>query len=211
VLDLSAIYAALETGDDRGRAGYHPAMMVPDGANKGSFVQAYNVQIAVDAHAQVIVAADVTQQANDKQQLEPMAMAIVASVGMLADVTSADAGYFCEKAIEAVGAMGTELLVPPYRQKHDEARIEEMGAPAADASLSDRMRHKLRTKAGRQLYRMRKAIVEPVFGQIKSGRGLARVVTRGLENVRSEFLFIAMTHNLLKLFRSGTTTALATA
>jgi hypothetical protein len=67
--------------------------------------------------------------------------------------------------------------------------------------MTERMRAKLRTDAGRALYRMRKAIVEPVFGQIKAVRGIRRFVVRGLANVRAEFLFIALTHNVLKLFR----------
>ena len=183
--------------------------IMPDGANKGSFKQAYNAQIAVDAHRQIIVAVAVTQQANDKQQLEPMAQSIVENVGKLADVTSADAGYFSEKATEAVSAMGTFLLVPPHRQKHGEVEPEAHGEPDSNATASERMRHTLRTEEGRALYRMRKAIVEPVFGQIKSVRGLDRFVTRGIDNVRPEFLFIAMTHNLLKLFRFGGSQALA--
>jgi len=175
--------------------------IMPDGANKGSFVQGYNAQIAVDAEAQVIVAAEVTQQANDKQQLEPMAQAIVASVGRLAEVTSADAGYFSEQAIERVEVMGTELLVPPNRQKHG------AGAPEATepgvSSRTEPMRQKLRTPRAQALYRMRKAIVEPVFGQIKGARGIRRFALRGLEMARAEWRFIAMTHNLLKLFRHG--------
>ena len=174
--------------------------IMPDGANKGSFIQAYNAQIAVDAAAQIIVAAEVTQQANDKQQLEPMAKAIVASAGQLAEVTSADAGYFGEEAIERVEAMGTELLVPPNRQKHGAITLDAKD-PGEGASFTERMRHKLRTEAASALYRMRKAIVEPVFGQIKGARGLRRFALRGLALVRAEWRFIAMTHNLLKLFR----------
>jgi transposase len=180
--------------------------IMPDGANKGSFLQGYNAQIAVDAEAQIIVAAEVTQQTNDKQQLEPMAKAIVASVGRLADVTSADAGYFSEEAIERVQSMGTELLVPPNRQKHGESCAEpfESSAPFPDSpSSTERMRQRLRTAVAIALYRMRKAIVEPVFGQIKGVRGLRRFALRGLVLVRAEWRFIAMTHNLLKLFRHG--------
>jgi hypothetical protein len=95
--------------------------------------------------------------------------------------------------------METLLLVPPQRQKHGEVEPEAHGEAAPNATASERMRHTLRTEAGRALYRTRKA----VFGQIKSVRGLDRFVTRGLDNVRPEFLFIAMTHNLLKLFRFG--------
>jgi len=176
--------------------------IMPDGANKGSFVQGYNAQIAVDAEAQIIVAAEVTQQANDKQQLEPMAQAIVASVGRLAEVTSADAGYFSEEAIERVESMGTELLVPPNRQKHG-ASASEATEPGAGSSRTEPMRQKLRTPWAQALYRMRKAIVEPVFGQIKDARGIRRLMLRGLEMARAEWRFIAMTHNLLKLFRHG--------
>ena len=177
--------------------------IMPDGANKGSFVQGYNAQIAVDAHAQIIVAADVTQAPNDKQQLEPMAQLVRRNVGKLADVTSADAGYFAEPAIERVSAMGTELLVPPQRQKHGQDATEPIAPPEANASVTERMRYRLQSEAGRALYKMRKAIVEPVFGQIKAVRGLRRFAVRGLENVRAEFLLMALTHNLLKLFRAA--------
>jgi transposase len=178
--------------------------IMPDGANKGSFVQGYNAQIAVDGEFQIIVAAEVTQQANDKQQLEPMANAIVASVGQLAEVTSADAGYFSEQAIERVQAMGTELLVPPNRQKHGESpagAVDSSAPVSGSTSFTESMRQKLRTAEASALYRMRKAIVEPVFGQIKGVRGLRRFALRGLALVRAEWRFIAMTHNLLKLFR----------
>jgi transposase len=175
--------------------------IMPDGANKGSFVQGYNAQIAVDAHAQIIVAAEVTQTPNDKQQLEPMAESVKRNVGKLANVTSADAGYFGERAIERVAAMGTELLVPPARQKHGQNAPEPSATTEPAITTSERMRSKIRSEAGQALYKMRKAIVEPVFGQIKAARGLRRFCVRGLENVRAEFLLIALTHNLLKLFR----------
>ena len=179
--------------------------IMPDGANKGAFVQAYNAQIAVDAHAQIIVAVDLTQQTNDKRQLEPMAQQIVRNVERLADTTSADAGYFSERAIEAVEAMGTNLLVPPDRQKHG---ATDAAAPVAGpATTIARMRAKLRTAEAHALYRMRKAIVEPVFGQIKAGRGLRRFLLRGVDNARREFSLIAWTHNLLKLFRASATLA----
>ena len=172
---------------------------------RDGFIRAYNAQAAVDADAQIIVAAEVTQQTNDKQQLEPMAKAIVASVGRLADVTSADAGYFSEEAIERMQAMGTELLVPPNRQKHGDAEAErvESSGISDSPSLTERMRQKLRTAVAIALYRMRKAIVEPVFGQIKGVRGLRRFSLRGHALVRAEWRFMAMTHNLLKLFRHG--------
>jgi transposase len=169
--------------------------IMPDGAHKA--------QIAVDAEAQIIVAFDVTQQANDKLQLVPMAERILENVGRLADVTSADAGYFSEAAIADPSLASTNLLVPPHRDKHG-VPSPEQPIPGPEPSVAERMRHKLSTAAAKALYRMRKAIVEPVFGQIKETRGFRRFLLRGLEQVRAEFALIALTHNMLKLFRSGT-------
>ncbi len=181
--------------------------IMPDGAHKGSFVQAYNAQIAVDDGAQIIVAYDVTQQTNDKKQLVPMAAHVVAALGQLAVVTSADAGYFSEAAVDDPSLASTFLLVPPNRQKHGTPSTPPIAPPGPEASATERMRHTLDDVKGRALYRMRKAIVEPVFGQIKEARGFRRFLLRGVEAVRDEFGFIALTHNLLKLFRSRTTIA----
>ena len=175
--------------------------IMPDGANKGAFVQGYNVQIAVDAEAQIIVAADVVQAPNDARQLVPMAEAIVDNVGTLAQTTSADAGYFSKENVEHPALATTNLLVPPSRLKHGEA--PRPGSDDPLASPADRMRYKLASDEGRALYKMRKAIVEPVFGQLKAARGLRQFLLRGLEAVRGEFALMALTHNLLKLFRSG--------
>lgn len=181
--------------------------IMPDGANKGAFIQGYNAQIAVDAEAQVIVAADLSQSPNDKQQLVPMAQAIENNVGTMAQTTSADAGYFSEAALAHSALEGTNLLVPPHRLKHG-AELQP-GSPDRDASPADRMRHQLATQEGRELYRMRKAIVEPVFGQIKEARGLRGLLLRGFTAARAEFQLISLTHNLLKLFRSERRSALA--
>jgi transposase len=183
--------------------------IMPDGAHKGAFVQGYNAQIAVDAEAQVIVACDITQQANDKRQLVPMSAQILENVGQLATVTSADAGYFSEAAALHPSLASTQLLVPPNREKHGTPPTEPGLPPGPEASATERMRYALGTASGRALYRMRKAIVEPVFGQIKEARGFRRFLLRGVEAVRAEFTFIALTHNLLKLFRSGRSAAMA--
>lgn len=178
--------------------------IMPDGANKGSFLQGYNAQIAVDSEAQVIVAAELTQETNDKRQLVPMAKMIVENAGRLADTTSADAGYFSEEAVEAEALAGTLLLVPPNRQKHGAQPDDGAGPEAARVSeATARMRERLKSEEGAALYKMRKAIVEPVFGQVKSVRGLDRFSLRGFANARCEWLLIAATHNLLKLFRHG--------
>lgn len=182
--------------------------IMPDGASKGAFIQAYNAQIAVDATAQIIVAALVVQAANDVQQLVPMASLIAANVGRLADTTSADAGYFSAQSVEHAAFAPTNLLVPPPPQKT--ANVPVATAPLGEgASAATRMRDKLAGDAERTLYKQRKAIVEPVFGQIKEVRGFRRLLLRGLHTARAEFNFIALTHNLLKLFRAGACPAVA--
>lgn len=174
---------------------------MPDSAHKGAFVQGYNAQIAVDAEAQIIVALDVTQQTNDRKQLVPMAKKIVANCGQLAQNTSADNGYFSEQAVNDPQLSSTELLVPPGRERVSTSAPST--EPAPDAPAKEQMRYKLASPKGRALYKMRKAIVEPVFGQIKEARGFRRFSLRGLDQVHAEFSLIALTHNLLKLFRAG--------
>ena len=109
--------------------------------------------------------------------------------------------YFSEEAVKHPSLAPTNLLVPPSRQKHGKALAQ--GSDEPTASVADRMRSKLAGVEGRALYKMRKAIVEPVFGQIKAVRGLRQFLMRGLEAARGELALIALTHNLLKLFRSG--------
>ena len=141
------------------------------------------------------------QAANDVQQLVPMAEAIVKSVGRRADTTSAESGYFSAQNVEHPSLAQTNLLVPPPPQKKTTAPA----APAlqGSASAAVQMREKLAETEGHALYKRRKAIVEPVFGQIKDARGFRRFLLRGLAAVSAEFNFIALTHNLLKLFRFG--------
>ena len=101
---------------------------------------------------------------------------------------------------------GIDLHVATGKQKHgepSEAEDEDARESSAEAGLLEQMKQKLKTEAGRALYRMRKAIVEPVFGQIKEWRGFRRFLLRGLQKVRAEWKLICLTHNLLKLFRSG--------
>ena len=182
---------------------------MPDGANKGAFVQGYNAQIAVDDANQIILAALITQTSNDVRQLVPMAEEIRANVGELATTTSADAGYFSAQNVEHPALANTNLLIPPERQRHGATPTLE---PLADnATPAQRMRHKLSQPEGRAAYKMRKAIVEPVFGQIKEARGIRRLLLRGVEAARGEFILIALTHNLLKLFRYGARPALLSA
>ena len=178
--------------------------IMKDGATK-SFVQAYNAQAAVDGKAQVIVAAAVTQEANDKQQLVPMLTQVVVNCDGSPAVASADSGYFSETAVSAPGLAAIDLHVAPDRQKHGDGPPASAAPPPApaDETVIAAMRAKLQSAAGHATYALRKAIVEPVFGQIKDGRGFRRFSFRGRSLVEAEWLLICLTHNLLKLFRAG--------
>ena len=183
-------------------------------SNKG-FDYSYNAQAVVDAEDQIIVAAEVTNQANDKQQGVPMARAALdnlAAAGIeqpkAADGTrtpipnTADTGYFSEQAVEELENMGMDPHFATGRQKHHEAGILPVaGEPSVEASAKEKMQHKLRSAAGKLLYAARKHIVEPVFGQIKSARGIRKFLLRGLKKVPAEWQLICLTHNLLKIWR----------
>jgi transposase len=160
-----------------------------DGATKG-FVQGYNAQAAVDEKSQVIVAAAVTQQTNDKLQFVPMLEQVRKNLGVLPAKASADSGYFSEGNVTTAEVKGVDCYIPPEKHVQKQA-------------IAKSMRDKLDSEQGRTVYRMRKAIVEPVFGQIKDGRGFRRFSFRGLTKVAAEWDLICLTHNLLKLFRAG--------
>jgi transposase len=177
--------------------------IMPDGANKGRFVQGYNAQAAVDSEVQVIVAADLVQATNDKQQLAPMVKQTATNLGAKPAAVSADAGYWSEANVTDERVTGIDLYVATGRKK-DDKKVEPVSeSPPENVSEKEKMASKLRTGAGQAVYKMRKAIVEPVFGQIKEARGIRRFSMRGLGKVRAEWQLICLTHNLLKLHRSG--------
>ena len=172
-----------------------------DGATK-SFEQSYNCQAAVDSQAQVIVAAQVTQQANDKQQVKPLIEQMKGNLGGRTPAElSADAGYFSEDNVAYIEGQKIEPFVATGRQKHEAS--PEPSVPIAAATVKERMAAKLQTPIGKKVYSKRKETVEPVFGQIKEARGLRRFLLRGLDSVQAEWRLMCATHNLLKLFRSG--------
>jgi transposase len=170
-----------------------------------------NAQASVDAAHQIILACDVTAASNDKQQAEPMAqltMALLeqAGIAMPKDATGAgqkipatyDSGYYSAAAVAAVEQVGFDPYIATGRQRHQAPEAEVTEPPA---TAQERMAAKVRTPAGRALYARRKVIVEPVFGQIKEGRGFRRFLLRGLDNIRGEWRMVCLTHNLLKLWR----------
>ena len=175
--------------------------IMPAPGAKGSVIQGYNCQAAVDAKAQIIVAAEVTDEANDKQQAQPLLTQVLVNTGQVPRTVSMDAGYFSEATVEMVATLGGAPLIPPDRQRHGRAvPAAPRGRRPVGLSVADRMRRTLRTKRGRRLYARRKAIVEPVFGQIKQGRGFRQFLLRGMRKVRGEWALICTTHNVLKLW-----------
>jgi transposase len=167
----------------------------------GSYLQGYNCQVAVDSDHQVIVAVGVSNQPPDVEHLEPMLERILASTGELPDVMTMDAGFWSEGNAKACADQGIEAYIATGRLPHGQPPPPQRGPLPKDADARTRMARKLRSKKGSRIYAQRKAIVEPVNGQIKEGRGLRRFLLRGLEKVDCEWHLIAATHNLLKLFR----------
>ena len=171
-------------------------MKEPDG-----FVQAYNVQIAVEPVLQLIVGQAVTQQHNDKKQLLPMIEKVQQQSGQRVSEVLADSGYCSEENLGAAQKK-VDLYVATDKQKHHHVPPPCPRGPIPKSATSvERMKRKLMTKAGRTIYALRKTTVEPVFGQIKEARGFRRFLLRGYEKVQSEWALVCATHNLLKLYR----------
>ena len=163
-------------------------------------VQSYNAQAAVDSEAQVVVAAEVTREVNDKRQLLPMVQSVHEHVGQLPNVVTADSGYWDATALADDSLKGVEVLVAPDR--HIGKKEAELAANAPRGKTAVEMRARLQSEEGQELYKIRKSTVEPVFGQIKESRGFRRFRLRGLMQVSAEWKLICLTHNLLKLYRA---------
>ncbi len=175
------------------------------------YVQGYNAQAAV-TEEQIIVAAEVTQEANDKKQLHPMiekTAGNLQSTGVEEKVGTAlaDAGYWSEANVEEADTNGPDLLIATTKDWKQRKAAREGPPPRGripeDISVRERMDRKLMTKRGRATYKKRSRTVEPVFGQIKDARGAGRFLLRGLDGASGEWKLLCGTHNLLKLWRSG--------
>jgi transposase len=165
-------------------------------------VQGYNCQIAVEENFQLIVGQAVTQKANDKEQLEPMVEAIQEQARQKPGEVLADSGYCSEANFKYLARRHIDGYVATERQKHGSRGAAcKRGPLPKGANAVERMRRKLQTQVGRRTYAMRKAIVEPVFGQIKQARGFRQFLLRGLEKVQREWALVCLTHNVLKLHR----------
>ena len=128
----------------------------------------------------------------------------ISNTGVMPREVSADAGYYSAKAVDELYALGVDPFVAPEQTRH--GRVvppAPRGRIPRQLSPRDRMRRKLQTRRGRQRYALRMATVEPVFGQIKAGRGFRQFLLRGLDKVNGEWSLICTGHNLLKLFRCG--------
>jgi transposase len=168
--------------------------------DRDGFVQAYNAQIAVEGVCQLIVGQAVTQEVNDKRQLLPMIETVIEQAGEVPGEVLADSGYCSEANLESLRDQAIDAYIAPDRLKHDAAPPPSRGRLPKGATLVDRMRRKVRTKRGADVYRWRKAIVEPVFGQIKHGRGFRQFLLRGFDKVRGEWSLLCLTHNILKCY-----------
>jgi transposase len=191
-----------------------PDAQIMKRSNKG-FDYCYNAQAVVDGENQIIVAAETTAAANDKQQAVPMARAAMANLTAagierplddhgqpLPIPNTADNGYYSADNVRDVAAAGLDPYFAAGREKHHASpTTTEAPTAAADEDPKAAMAKKLRTVTGRALYGARKHIVEPVFGQIKRVRGFRKFLLRGLELVSSEWQLICLTHNLLKIWR----------
>ncbi len=174
-----------------------------------AFVQGYNVQIAVDAHAQIIVAAEITQQTTDRQQLVPLVKGVRSSAQATPETITADAGYWDTTSLLDPSLQGIQVLVTPDSNPQPPGAPLPPTAPRNEQAI--RMREALASQEGKARYALRKSTVEPVFGQIKEARGIRRFRLRSLPKVTSEWKLICATHNLLKLFRFRAAAAIAAA
>jgi hypothetical protein len=165
---------------------------------KDGFIQGYNAQAAVDATAQIIVAHGLTNSMSDHDQLAPLLDGIEHNLGRKPQEASADAGYCSEENLAALADRDVRAYIATGRAKHPAQINRKIGGP-----LTQAMRDKLKRAGWRSRYRLRKQVVEPVFGQIKQARNFRQFLLRGIENVRAEWTMICTAHNLTKLARAA--------
>jgi transposase len=171
----------------------------------GGFDQCYNAQAVVAAGSLLVIATDVVQAPNDKQQLEPMLDEIADLPDTLGEVDEllADSGYFSEGNVNACAAAGIDPVIAMGQQAHypslDE-RFANVPPPPHDPTPLEAMNHLLQTPEGRKRYALRKQTPEPVFGIIKSGLGFRQFLLRGLDGVRGEWKLVTMAWNLKRMF-----------
>jgi transposase len=170
----------------------------------GGFEQCYNAQAVVDTETMLVLVPQVTQAANDKQQLAPMLERLQALPEEInrTEQFLADAGYFSEANVTACESAGIEPAIAIKRDEHHphwSERFTSPEAPPAEATPVERMAHRLKTPQGRATYALRKQTVEPVFGIIKAVIGFRQFLTRGLDNVQNEWTLVCLAWNLKRM------------
>ena len=176
----------------------------------GGFEQCYNAQAAVAAGSMLVVAVDVVQAPNDKQQLAPMVGKIAALPKELGEPETllADTGYFSAENVAACKQAGIDPLIaagrqphyPPLQQRFEPVPPAPENPTPVEATPVEAMAHRMQTPQGRALYALRKQTPEPVFGIIKSVLGFRQFLLRGLENARGEWSLVTMAWNIKRLF-----------
>ena len=171
----------------------------------GGFEQCYNAQAVVAAGSMLVVAVDVVQAANDKQQLQPMLNQVAALPDTLGELETmlADSGYFSAANVAACAAAEVEPLIAMGRQPHYlplNERFADVPPAPQNATRAEAMAHRLKTPEGRKLYALRKQLPEPVFGIIKSVMGFRQFLLRGIDRVRGEWSLVTMAWNMKRLF-----------
>ena len=165
---------------------------------KDGYIQGYNAQAAVDAEAQIIVAHGLTPGTSDQDQLVPLVDGIEHNLGRKPKQVSADCGYCSETNLAALADRKINAYIAVGRAKHPADAKRKIAAP-----LTKAMRDKLKRAGYRSRYRLRKQIVEPVFGQIKQARGFRQFLLRGIDKVSAEWALICTAHNLTKLAKAA--------
>ena len=171
----------------------------------GGFDQCYNAQAMVAADSLLVVATDVVQAPNDKQQLQPMLDKVAELPDALgkAETLLADNGYFSEANVAACEGAKIEPLIATGRQPHHPSLNERFAAappPPDNPTPAEAMAHRLKTPRGKRLYGLRKQVPEPVFGIIKSVLGFRQFLLRGLDRVRGEWSLVTMAWNMKRMF-----------
>ena len=182
---------------------------------RNGWVRGYNARIVVEDASGVILAEAVSAQAADSPHLVPMVDQLdthLTAIGVpmderLSGVFSADAGYCSEANLLALEERGIDAYVASGRERHHRGGVDPHGNPRTPRRAA--MREKPRTDAGRAIYARRKCITEPVHGMIKQARGFRQFLLRGRDKVGAEFTLVALSHNVLKLWRAGVAPALA--
>jgi transposase len=169
---------------------------------KDGYIQGYNAQAAVDATAQIVVAHTLDNNGSDQAQFIPLLDAVKANLKRNPDEVSADAGYCSAANLRTLSRRRINGYIATGRQHHG-SKSATAKRPLKPGSLLARMSLKLRRAGHRSRYRLRKQVVEPVFGQIKQARGFRQFLLRGIEKVKAEWALICTAHNITKLARAA--------